>query len=195
MTISVANLKLARNDLATAEYDVKQADKAGLHQGLRVEVTRGRKVPVGTIGTLMGWGESQYGHWVRIQTEDGLTFCNERNVTFPELDAQRKAAYDRLEDARNNFRARLDQAKAYTGLDLSKPFPGGKNSQHSYSDTYVADYFVNPEASDELVTLMVSLLDPPGSSWGALRWSGGSSVVHRLAPDRVTICSTTCLCD
>lgn len=192
----------ALRDAGTAKYAAERAykdaqrDNTTPDRGEAVEVVRGRKVPVGTKGKLISTGESQYGSWVRFTTEAGESIIiNAYNVRFPNMAERSREAFDAEQKAIKDYRAVVAQAAAFVGLDLSKPLEVGRTQQHSYSDSSEATYAVNPEATDADITAVINVLDPSGSSWGALRWSGGSSLVSRPAFDRVVIRSTTCLCD
>lgn len=197
MTISAALLRGAKYAAEAAATRAKKLDTGDMRQrGMIVVVTRGKKLPKGTTGTLSRWGESQYGHWVCIKTEDGVeTMMNERNVTYPKLDTDREATYAMQEATMATYRQMLAEAVAFTGLDLKTPINKGEYRQHAWSDTFEAEYACNAEASDELLSTVINLLDSPGSSWGALRWSGGSSLSARVSPTVVRVMSSTNICD
>lgn len=193
---SIETLRTLQNLAAATAYNLKQLQKHDqLSKGTLVEVVRGRKVPVGTKGKLLGWGDGQYGPWVRIEVNGEQVFVSQRNVRFPEIDAMLDSAHREAEQAGEQYASAIAAMRHTVGLDLSKPLSKGNLSQFAYSDSFVADYAVNPEASDELVRFMLGVLDPPQSSWGQLRWSGGSSLVERVSPDVVRVSSITCICD
>lgn len=181
---------------AEAQYRRTKKDTEYPERGEAVEVVRGRKIPVGTKGKLISTGESQYGHWVRFTTEAGEdVLTNAGNVVFPHIAARREEAWKAEEKATADYRAVLAEAVKFVNIDLANPVERGRTQQHAYSDTTESTYACNPEATDEEVKAVVAAMDPRGSSWGALRWSGGSSVSSRPAPDRVVVFSSVSLCD
>lgn len=166
----------------------------GKQRGIAVEVVRGRKVAIGTVGVLEAWGENQYGEWCKVRIGNDSVFIAAHNVTFPEWYAaieDASNAVSQAEDARNAVR---DAVIAEAGVNLSEPLESEQPRLNAYSDDWSALYACNPEASDAVVKLAVELLDPPESSWGKLRYSHGSRVESRSG-DRVTVRSSVGLCD
>lgn len=194
MTLTVEALRLARE----ANYNAAQALKRERYpeKGDKVVVVRGRKIPKGTEATLDGWGENDFGHYVRLIMADGQTvFTARHNVSFVRCDAEHEAAVAEAKTAARAYHAMLSEAVTLAGVDLSKPLEGtGKLQQLSYSDLYEADYACNPECPDDILSYVVGALDPATSSWGKLRWSTGSSVVSRNG-GIVRVLSGTGLCD
>lgn len=194
MLLSVDTIKAAAREADKHARALKSFDNS-LEQGMTVEVIKGRKIAIGTTGTLEGWGSNEFGQWVRVKVANGNTFFTSmRNVTFPDLNKAIDALSEASQAAMRAYRDRLDEAVSFCGIDLRA---GTKvaSDMHAYSDSYVADYACNPMASRALLDLVVRHLDPPGSSWGALRWSGGSTIISQPEANVVRIQSITCLCD
>ena len=166
----------------------------GKQRGIAVEVVRGRKVAVGTVGVLEAWGENQYGDWCKVRIGTESVFIASRNVSFPELYAAITDAATACSAAEDARKAIADAIVAEAGVNLAKPVEQGKTALNAYSDDWSSVYACNPEASDSVVRLAVELLDPPESSWGKLRYSHGSHVQSRDG-DRVTVRSSVGLCD
>lgn len=194
---SMLSMAYSAKCAAEAAYRRVSKDTEYPDRGEAVEVVRGRKIKVGTKGKLISTGKSEYGSWVRFTTEAGDdVITNASNVTYPNLHDRREAAYQAEVKAVADYRAVLAEATVFVGVDLSKPIEGtGVYHQHAYSDTHEAQYACNPEADLDTLRAVVGALDPRGSSWGALRWSTGSSVTGRPAPDRISVISGTGLCD
>lgn len=194
MTDLVALYREASEACHKAKRALTRLRDNGKQRGIAVEVVRGRKVAVGTVGVLEAWGENQYGDWCKVRIGHDSVFIAARNVTFPELYAAITDAASVCSAADDARRAIADAVVADAGVNLAKPVERGQTVLNAYSDDWSAVYACNPEASDAVVKLAVELLDPPESSWGKLRYSHGSRVESRSG-DRVTVRSSVGLCD
>lgn len=166
-------------------------------RGLLVRVDKGRKIPKGSTFVVQQHGEGRYGEWVR--TPEGL-FIDRANVTpidpkWAEACAAYDAAIAALERLEDNIRSVEAAIIAAAGFDIRHPVRKVEYRQEAWSDVSINEYACNPDADDELLRIAVQLADPGQSSWGNLRWSRGSSVVERPAPDRVIVHSSTGLAD
>jgi hypothetical protein len=166
-------------------------------RGLLVRVVKGRKLAKGTEFVVQQHGEGQYGEWVR--TPEGL-FIDRRNVEpidpkWIAADAARDAAFADVERIEESIRAVEAAIIAAAGIDIAHPVRKVEYRQEAWRDVSVYEYACNPDADDELVRIAVQLADAPQSSWGQLRWSCGSNVTSRPAPDRVLVHSSVGLCD
>lgn len=187
-------LREARSNMERAIRKLKDLPDH-LSRGMRAKVIRGRKVPIGTTGTLEGWGESQYGDWVRLNIAGETVFMARHNVTFPSRDRDYEEAVAEANYSQDVYRDMLRDAVTFSGLNLSAPLAKCDYRQNAYDDTSISDYAVNAACSDELLQFLIGELDPAQSSWGMLRWSGGSSLVERVSPTVARIQSVVRLCD
>ena len=101
-----------------------------------------------------------------------------------EFEREQQLALDR--DAREAARTR-------SGVDFANPI-STKTTQGAWQDSTVEVFAFDPACSDE--DLKLAFEEPPSSSSGALRWSGGQSVrfIDRIN-NRVEVFSSVRLCD
>lgn len=192
---AVSNLALAKRAAYAAAKAVKLVDQREPEGSMEFTVVRGRKFPHGMTAKAEAIGNGEFGPWVRFTNEGRTQFISLRNVDWPAMTIAREAAYADANDAEEALRAARKVIVEMAGLDLTKPKEAsGKLSQHSWSDSYVADYDCNPDAPDDVLRAALEVLDPPASSWGRLRWSQGSSLTARNG-GTATITSHTGICD
>lgn len=165
-------------------------------RGLLVRVVKGRKVPVGTEFVVQQAGDGRYGSWVR--TPEGA-FVDRGNVeiidpAYEALRAAASAAHAAESDLRDRIAAAKRAVVEYAGINLRSR---EDVQHHSYGWREDDEYTTpcNPEATDEEIRLALRYVDPEGSSWGSLRWSCGTDLRARLAPDRIRVYSSTGLAD
>ena len=194
MSLTVETLRTAYDAAYKAEHAAKR--EVYPEAGAKVEVVRGRKIPKGTTGTLVRWGEGEFGRWVNVQPAEGPAFFTSRsNVRFPEIDAEYTARYEAATATKDAYQKLLSEAVALSGINLRNPIAGtSQHRQHAWSDTHEADYACNAECPDDILRYVIGALDSPGNSWGQLRWSTGSSLVSRDG-GIARVLSGTGLCD
>lgn len=190
---TVESLHRAEQGRDAARSFYKTMESRNPTAGMVAKVCRGRKIPKGTEGKLLGWGSNEYGEWVRLDINGETVFTAMRNVCFPSLMEAIDAASNSLASHENVYHDALVAAQGV--IDLNRPIATHKTEQHAYSDTGCCDYAVPEDASNELIQACLNMLDPRGSSWGALRWSGGSSLKERVSPTVARVNHYTCLCD
>lgn len=190
MTDLIAAYREAQKYATRAAYLAKRPD-FGLHRGDEVVVCGGRKLPHGSNVILLSWGEGAYGGWVRVQPAEGeAVFLSRHHVRFPTREQSLSIGIGMQARARDAAQAIVNAA----GIDLTKPVETSTARMNAYSDDSEAVYACNPDVDIDVIKVALEILDPPQSSWGALRWSLGSSVVSRDG-DRVTVRSSTGICD
>ncbi len=188
------HFRMAERALRVAKQAEKALDSWSSYRGAEFKVVRGRKFPIGTVARADFIGSNDFGPYVRFTLNGQTQFISERNVEWPEFTVKREAVYADLNAAEEAVKAARRLVVEMAGIDLSKPLERGKLSQMAYSDSYVAEYACNADAPDDVLRAAVDILDPPQSSWGALRWSQGSSIQSRDG-GTVTIASYTGICD
>lgn len=191
---AVSNLRLAARALSEARHVSKCLDKWEPRSGMTFKVIRGRKHPIGLTGVADFVGENDYGPYVRFTIDGQSQFTALRNVEWPEYIIKREAAHANLDDAEAAMKATSQLVVSMAGIDLSKPLDRGTLRQYAYNDSYEAVYACNPDAPDAVLQAALGVLDPPQSSWGALRWSQGSSLTRREGAT-CTVHSSTGICD
>jgi hypothetical protein len=191
---ALAYLRHAERAAHEAKLAIKALDSWEPMRGSEFKVIRGRKFPIGMVARADFIGTNDFGQYVRF-THDGQTaFIAARNVEWPDYIIRHEAAMTAMNKAEEQVREARKTVVTFAGIDLSKAKERGKLSQMAYSDSYVADYDCNPDAPDAILRAALDILDPPQSSWGALRWSQGSSIQSRNG-GTVTIASYTGICD
>lgn len=197
-----ANVATAQSayDAAAKEYN----DMRLYPRGLRVVVTKGRKFPKGNVATVQKCGENGYGRWCFIlcddQSEgfialDNLTICDDQ---FAMATQRLDNATALLRDAEHDLRWAQAEYKAAVvgkaGIDLAVRIDP-KLEQAAWRDYERFLTPCNAAASDAEINDALRLLDPMGNSWGALRWSCGTQMIERVAPDMVRVERTVGIAD
>jgi hypothetical protein len=113
-----------RDDLITIDVSLSGKVVDLVQTGALVQVVKGRKVPVGTSGTVMKQGVSQFGRWVLILNENGnaRTFVSLENLKV--IDPLFNTASDIAQRTGRDFIANLPAdikttADARRGLELA----------------------------------------------------------------------------
>lgn len=195
-------LYAARNALRLAEQH-HEAVAASRHAqylepvGLEVEVVKGRKVPIGTRFVVQQAGEGKYGRWVR---DGNGSFIDRFNVDI--VDSKWKNAYaaelvrvqGAVDVAREHLNNLQNELLSRVAIDLRER-TNVEHHSYGWREDENFDTSCNPHASDEEIALALTILDPQGSCWGALRWSCGTTLIARVAPDRIRVHSSTGLAD
>ena len=191
---ALAYLTYAEGLARKAKADLKALDSWEPQRGMEFRVVRGRKFPIGTVADADFVGSNDFGAYVRFTIDGQTQFIAARNVEWPAYNMRHDTAVEAMNAAEKGLREARKTVVDLAGIDLSKAKERGKLSQMAYNDSYVADYDCNPDAPDAILRAALDILDPPQSSWGALRWSQGSSIQHRDG-GTVTIVSYTGICD
>jgi hypothetical protein len=198
MSAFLAELRAQRADAveaAKAAADIVR-NRESHPVGLRVRVVKGRKLPKGSHFVVQRAGEGRYGKWV--QTPEGV-FVDRYNVEIDDplfaaavADAARADVH--VDDLTREIKAEEARIIAAAGIDLSKR-DNRTLRQGAWRDYDEYDTVCSPLADDDLIRAALAYADPQGSSWGALRWSCGTSLVERIAPDRIRVCAQTGIAD
>ena len=116
-------VKTLFDDLITMDVSLSGKVVDLVQIGSLVKVVKGRKVPVGTSGTVMKQGVSQFGRWVLILNENGnaRTFVSleNLNVIDPLFNTASDIAQRAGRDFISNLPAGVTTSEARKGLELA----------------------------------------------------------------------------
>lgn len=191
---TLTNLRDAEDEWYQAKKDVQRAEREEPDVGMTFRVVRGRKFPAGMTARATAFGTGEFGAWVRFIHEGQTQFISRRNVVWPAIDEAREEAYTAANDAEAAVLNLRKIVVEMAGIDLSVPLRTVRAEMAAYSDNYIREYACNPEAPDDVLRQALRILDPPESSWGQLRWSGGSTL-HTRRGGVVEVYSSIRLCD
>lgn len=191
---ALSKFRLAERTMYEAKKAKKALDSWEPLAGMSFKVIRGRKFPIGTTARADAIGEKFYGPYVRFTLDGQIQFISLRNVEWPAYEAKRNVMYDVIDAAEEAVKAASSTIVEMAGIDLKKPLEKGTLTQREYTDSYTARYACNPDAPTEVLQAALEIMDPEQSSWGALRWSRGSSIISRDG-GTVVITSNTGIAD